>query len=73
MCWIRTNEKLPEDNERVLITYNLTEDEQIVAIASYGKLWSGQNAIGFITDAGFLRLSLSEVNAWMPLPKPYSE
>lgn len=56
--WIPVTECLPETEDYVLVSYKTKKGVKVVNRSYYsGKYWSGV---------------MSEVEAWMPLPAPYS-
>ena len=61
--WIPVTEKLPEDDEDVLVTRVYTGSTH----SFIDMVWFNKGK--FLTQDG--ELELSNVVAWMPLPKPY--
>ena len=61
--WIPVTEKLPEDDEDVLVTRVYTGSTH----SFIDMVWFNEGK--FLTQDG--NLELSNVVAWMPLPKPY--
>ena len=59
--WIPVIERLPEDNEMVLVTCKTEGGARNVSRAYHSN--------GFWYGSG----SMSRVIAWMPLPEPYGE
>ena len=66
--WISCSERLPDEDERVLITTKTTDK---VYFGTYTKRYGFSMREGFICDDGFMWLNTAL--AWMPLPKPYKE
>lgn len=67
--WFPVNERLPEEDERVLISVNGNRGKRVRS-ATY----LGGNSKSFWSDTGeFWDLNKDEKNliAWMPLPEPY--
>lgn len=74
--WISVKDKLPKDEERVLIYADVDNEEDRIAIA-YRMLeewsddeyiWRARETLGHSTD-----YDDEIVIAWMPLPEPYEE
>lgn len=74
--WISVKDKLPEDEERVLICADVDNEEDRIAIA-YRMLeewsddeyiWRAWETLGHSAD-----YDDEEVIAWIPLPEPYEE
>lgn len=65
--WIPVSERLPEDYETVIAS---VDHERVYSEARYSKefgwKWAAKSSHDYWVD-------LDGVNAWMPLPKPYSE
>lgn len=79
--WIPCEERLPNDDEDVLISYCHKEGEGntshvYIDITSYGQMYFGGNRVGDYKHwrAPFEYFESNyEVIAWMPLPEPYGE
>lgn len=77
--WIPCEERLPNDDEDVLISYCHKEGEGntshvYIDITSYGQMYFGGNRVGDYKHwrAPFEYFESNyEVIAWMPLPEPY--
>ena len=73
--WISVEERLPEDNIEVLITYADMEDEKEtgIAITTYGYATLGGKKLYFKEwRSPFLYFKENyKVIAWRPLPEPY--
>lgn len=77
--WIPCEERLPNDDEDVLISYRHKEGEGdtshvYIDITSYGQMYFGGNRVGDYKHwrAPFEYFESNyEVIAWMPLPEPY--
>jgi antitoxin component of RelBE/YafQ-DinJ toxin-antitoxin module len=61
--WIPIEERLPEENQRVLIW--CPEQKNIYCAVYKNKQWLGYNGI-FLN-----KIEFQVITAWMPLPKPY--
>lgn len=61
--WIPVTEKLPNDEDDVLITFCGEEETRIVPVNYYQKIW-----FDCIFD---IELNPNGVLAWMPLPEPW--
>ena len=59
--WIPCSERLPEDDETVIVT----RDNDIIAIATFEE---GEVNNGWWMDFWYTE---DNVKAWMPLPEPY--
>lgn len=79
--WIPCSERMPAEDEDVLISYRYKEGEGDAShinidITSYGQMYFGGNKVG---DYKHWRIPFEffesnyEVIAWMPLPEPYKE
>lgn len=64
--WIPCSERLPNEDERVLIATKTTDR---IYFGTYTKRYGFSMREGFICDDGFMWLSTAI--AWMPLPQPY--
>ena len=65
MTWIPCSERLPEEDEDIIVTYVDDEETRIIPV-NYGK--------GTWYDCIFdTALNPIKVIAWMPLPDPYRE
>ena len=62
--WISANDRLPEEEERVLI-YTKTN---ITNYGTYTKRYGAYRKEGFICQDGFMWLNTA--SHWMPLPQP---
>lgn len=74
--WIPVQDKLPEDDVDVLITYADIDDENYtdICITTYGYAYLGGNKLDFKewrSPFEYFR-SNYKVIAWQPLPEPYS-
>ena len=73
--WILVEERLPEDDGAVLVSYVDVDDEQYadIAIATYGYAYLGSNKMDFKEwRSPFRRFRINyKVIAWRPLPEPY--
>ena len=77
--WVPVNERLPEEDTEVLISYRYKEGEGDTShvdidITTYGQMYFGGNKVGNSKHwrAPFEYFhSNYEVIAWMPLPEPY--
>ena len=63
--WIPVEERLPEEDERVMIS---TKNE-VVKEGTYTERYGYAMRKGFFTENCFEELC--DVTAWMPLPRPY--
>lgn len=74
--WIPVEERLPEDDIEVLVTYADIDDEQYtdIVITSYGHTYLGGNKLDFKEWRSLFKYFKSnyKVLAWRPLPTPYS-
>lgn len=73
--WISVEDRLPEDDVNVLITYADIDDDQYVGIdiTNYGYAYLGGNKLDFKewrSPFEYFR-SNYKVIAWQPLPEPY--
>lgn len=73
--WISVDDKLPEDDVDVLITYANIHDENYtdICITTYGYAYLGGNKLDFKewrSPFEYFR-SNCKVIAWQPLPEPY--
>ena len=73
--WIPVQDKLPEDDVDVLITYADIDDENYtdICITTYGYAYLGGNKLDFKewrSPFEYFR-SNYKVIAWQPLPEPY--
>ena len=63
--WIPVTERLPEDEQEVLITYKISVKHHV-----WSAIWDELH--GRFYDKEYRSyISLDYVTAWMPLPKPY--
>lgn len=73
--WIPVEERLPEDDEEVLITYVdvVDEEEMGIDITTYGYATLGGNRLSFKEWRNPFRYFNGnyKVIAWRPLPEPY--
>lgn len=73
--WIPVEERLPEDDVNVLITYADIDDDQYVGIdiTNYGYAYLGGNKLDFKEWRSPFEYfgSNYKVIAWRPLPEPY--
>lgn len=74
--WINPNEKLPENDESVLITVKAGTDLEDYGIPYHDEVWQAV----FHDDGWYKHFTTwndvqltKEVKAWMPLPEPYLE
>lgn len=73
--WLPVEERLPEDDVDVLVTYADIDDDQYadITITSYGYAYLGGNKLAFKewrSPFEYFR-SNYKVVAWRPLPEPY--
>ena len=75
--WIPVEERLPEDDVNVLITYADIDDDQYVGIdiTNYGYAYLGGNKLDFKEWRSPFEYfgSNYKVVAWRPLPEPYKQ
>ena len=64
--WIPCSERLPQEDESVLITTKTTDK---IYFGTYTKRYGFSMREGFICGDGFMWLNTAV--AWMPLPQPY--
>ena len=73
--WILVDDKLPEDDVDVLITYADIDDENYtdICITTYGYAYLGGNKLDFKEWRSPFEYFKSnyKVIAWQPLPEPY--
>lgn len=73
--WISVDDKLPEDDVDVLITYADIDDENYtdICITTYGYAYLGGNKLDYKEWRNpFEYFNVNyKVIAWQPLPKPY--
>ena len=74
--WISVDDKLPEDDVDVLITYADIDDENYtdICITTYGYAYLGGNKLDFKewrSPFEYFKTNY-KVIAWRPLPEPYS-
>ena len=74
--WIPVQDKLPEDDVDVLITYADIDDENYtdICITTYGYAYLGGNKLDFKewrSPFEYFKTNY-KVIAWCPLPEPYS-
>lgn len=73
--WISVEDRLPEDDVNVLITYADIDDDQYVGIdiTNYGYAYLGGNKLDFKEWRSPFEYfgSNYKVVAWRPLPEPY--
>lgn len=71
--WIPVQDKLPEDDVDVLITYADDENYTDICIATYGYAYLGGNKLDFKewrSPFEYFKTNY-KVIAWRPLPEPY--
>ena len=73
--WISVDDKLPEDDVDVLITYADIDDENYtdICITTYGNAYLGGNKLDFKewrSPFEYFKTNY-KVIAWRPLPEPY--
>lgn len=73
--WISVDDKLPEDDVDVLITYADIDDENYtdICITTYGYAYLGGNKLdfkGWRSPFEYFKTNY-KVIAWRPLPEPY--
>lgn len=73
--WIPVEDRLPEDDVNVLVTYADIDDEEYadITITTYGNAYFGGNKLDFKEwriPFEYFR-SNYKVIAWQPLPEPY--
>lgn len=69
MRWIPIDERLPENDEYVLVSfsnYSLADIARYETNDNGGAFYPGDEEKSYVSFGLF-------VNAWMPLPKPYEE
>ncbi len=75
--WIPVEERLPEDDVNVLITYADIDDDQYVGIdiTNYGYAYLGGNKLDFKEWRSPFEYfgSNYKIVAWRPLPEPYKQ
>lgn len=71
--WIPVSERLPEDGQRVLVTYDLVNSYPWVNILRYGKPMSEDKPCFYEADSEWGDVPYDGIVAWMPLPEPYKE
>lgn len=71
--WIPVTERLPEDGQRVLVTYDLVNKYPWVNILRYGKPMFEEKPCFYECDSEWGGVPYDGIVAWMPLPKPYRE
>lgn len=58
MKWIPCNEKMPSEDELVLVSGEYIEYPCVISKGEYVRYWYSKGIVGI---------------AWMPLPQPYGE
>lgn len=75
--WISVEDRLPEDDVNVLITYADIDDDQYVGIdiTNYGYAYLGGNKLDYKEWRSPFEYfgSNYKVVAWRPLPEPYKQ
>jgi hypothetical protein len=75
--WISVNDKLPENADDVLVTYQEKDDHsrKFVGISCFSEMYFNGRKTGYYHwMQPFQYFDYNhEIIAWMPLPKPYTE
>ena len=70
--WIPVAERLPENDDSVLITYSYNGGQRYVEEASYHDHEDGTGEWYSVYDEYLIgRRDRKQIHAWMPIPKPY--
>ena len=67
MGWISVKDRLPENDDEILVTRRYREQNQVITDVMYNPKHSRFE----YCDDNYYGIEVKDVIAWMPLPEPY--